>query len=155
YGYPSKKDPTKLNLHVDLYGNKITYIKGKPSLKLAVTESKVNIVDINNVIYGGWSSEDLRKSFEKVMHRVLLVKADSRIQNGIEEFNYNEAWVLYGFSFQSFIKLIQEGTVKVELRIGIYPKGHKQAGKIHDHGTGFRVLENDLQDCFAYRDKIL
>ncbi|MGC8673421.1 MAG: MvaI/BcnI family restriction endonuclease [Thermoplasmata archaeon] len=26
YGYPSKKDPTKLNLHVDLYGNKITYI---------------------------------------------------------------------------------------------------------------------------------
>ena len=155
YGYPSEKDPTKLNLHVDLYGNKITYIKGKPSLKLAVTESKVNIVDVNNVIYGGWSSEALRKSFEKIMHRVLLVKADSRIRNGIEEFNYNEAWVLYGFSFERFIKLIQKGTVKVELRIGIYPKGHKQAGKIHDHGTAFRVLENDLQDCFAYRDKIL
>jgi hypothetical protein len=155
YGYPSNKDPTKLNLHVDLYGNKITYIKGKPSLKLEVTESTVNIVDLNNVIYGGWHSEALRKSFEKVMGRVLLVKADTRMVNGREEFNYNEAWVLYGFSFERFINLIQNGIIKVELRIGIYPKGHKQAGKIHDHGTGFRVLENNLQDCFAYRDKIL
>ncbi|EQD37881.1 glycosyl hydrolase [mine drainage metagenome] len=75
--------------------------------------------------------------------------------NGKEEFNYNEAWVLMGFSFERFINLIQNGTVKIELRIGVYPDTHKNAGNPHDRGTAFRVLERNLQDCFAYRDKIL
>ena len=155
YGYPSEKDPTKPNLHVDLYGNRVTEIKGIPSLKLLVNESGVSIVNVDQISYGGWSSDVLRKSFEKIMHRVLLVKASSRYVDDKEEFRYNEAWVLNGFSFERFIKLIENGTVKVELRIGVYPASHKQAGKPHDHGTGFRVLERNLQDCFAYRDKIL
>ena len=50
-------------------------------------------------IYGGWDYETLKKSFESKMYRVLLVKADTRGSKMNEEFNYNEAWVLMGFSF--------------------------------------------------------
>ncbi|MGC8618738.1 MAG: MvaI/BcnI family restriction endonuclease [Thermoplasmata archaeon] len=155
YGYPSEKDPTKPNLHVDLYGNRVTNIRGIPSLKLVTTESRVDISNLNGTVYGGWDYEALKERFEEKMHRVLLVKAESKINDGKEWFRYSEAWVLMGFSFERFIKLIREGTVKVELRIGVYPEGHQQAGQPHDHGTGFRVLERNLQDCFAYRDKIL
>lgn len=155
YGYPSEKDPTKNNLHVDLYGNRYTEIKGVPSLRLEVTSDKINIVNMDKEFYVGWDYTVLRASFESKLHRVLLVKADSRYNNGREEFNYNEAWVLTGFSFERFVKLIESGVVKVELRIGVYPEGHRQAGQPHDHGTGFRVLERNLQDCFAYRDRIM
>ncbi len=155
YGYPSEKDPTKPNLHIDLYGNRITNIRGVPSLKLVTTESRVEISNLNGVIYGGWDYKVLKDRFESKMHRVLLVKAENKFEGNQEWFRYSEAWVLMGFSFERFIKLIQGGIVKVELRIGVYPDGHPQAGLPHDHGTGFRVLERNLQDCFAYRDKIL
>jgi len=155
FGYPSKKDPSRKNLHVDLYGDRYTNIKGIPSLKLSVSSTRIGIEDNRGEKYGGWDYTVLRRSFEAKMHRVLLVKADSRFINNREEFNYNEAWVLMGFSFERFIKLIENGIVKVELRIGVYPLDHRNAGKTHDHGTGFRVLERNLQDCFAYRDKIL
>ena len=155
YGYQSVNDPTKKNLHVDLYGNKMTEIKGIPSLKLAVTPDRIDIVNIHGKIYGGWDYETLKKSFESKMYRVLLVKADTRGTKMNEEFNYNEAWVLMSFSFERFITLISNGIVKVELRIGIYPKGSKNEGKPHDHGTAFRVLESNIQDCFAYRDRII
>ena len=155
YGYPSEKDPSKNNLHIDLYGNRYTEIRGIPSLKLEVTSDRINIVNMDKEFYGGWDYAVLRASFDAKLHRVLLVKADNRYNNGMEEFNYNEAWVLTGFSFERFVKLIENGIVKVELRIGVYPAGHRQAGQPHDHGTGFRVLERNLQDCFAYRDRIM
>lgn len=155
YGYPSEKDPSKNNLHVDLYGNRYTQIKGVTTLKLEVSDESIFIKNTSDSKYGFWSNEILKKSFESKMHRVLLVKADSRFNNGREEFNYNEAWDLKGFSFERFINLIRDGTVKVELRIGVYPSSHKNAGNPHDHGTGFRVLERNIQDCFAYRDKIM
>ena len=155
YGYPSKNDPYKNVLHIDLYGNRVTEIRGTPALKLTVSPDRIDIESIDGRRYGGWSYEVLRRSFEAKMYRVLLVKADSRGSRGNEEFNYNEAWVLMGFSFERFIKLIEQGVVKVELRLGLYPEGHKQAGQPHDHGTGFRVLERHLEDCFAYRDRIM
>ena len=155
YGYPSKSDPSKNVLHVDLYGNRVTEIHGTPALKLSVSPDRIDIESIDGERYGGWSYEVLRRSFEAKMYRVLLVKADSRGSRGNEEFNYNEAWVLMGFSFERFIRLIEQGVVKVELRLGLYPEGHKQVGQPHDHGTGFRVLERNLEDCFAYRDRIM
>ena len=155
YGYPSKTDPSKNVLHVDLYGNRATEIRGIPSLKLSVSPDRIDIENIEGERYGGWSYEVLRSSFEAKMYRVLLVKADSRGSRGNEEFNYNEAWVLMGFSFERFITLIEHGIVKVELRLGLYPEGYRQVGQLHDHGTGFRVLEKNLEDCFAYRDRIM
>ncbi len=155
YGYPSRNDPNRKVLHVDLYGNKITVIKGVPSLKLKVLPDRINIESVNGNIYGGWNNKSLKESFERKMYRVLLVKADRKGSKDNEEFNYKEAWVLMGFSFERFISLINKGIVKVELRLGLHPKGGKNEGKLHDHGTAFRVLEANIQDCFAYRDMIL
>ena len=150
YGYYSDENPGVKILHVDLYGNRYTTIKGVPSLMLKVTPNKINIMNLNKKVYGGWSYEALRSSFESKLGRVLLVKADSRFKDGREEFNYNEVWVLEGFSFNRFIKMIKKGIIKVEIRIGSYPNGSP-----HDHGTGFRILERNLQNCFLYRKRII
>ena len=155
YGYQRATDSTKKNLHVDLYGNRVTEIKGIPSLKLAVTPDRIDIVNVDGRKYGGWEYQTLKKSFESKMYRVLLVKADARGSRDNEEFNYNEAWVLMGFSFERFITLISNGIVRAELRLGVYPKGSKNEGRPHDHGTAFRVFAANIQDCFAYRDQII
>ncbi|MEW6202698.1 MAG: hypothetical protein AB1546_12020 [bacterium] len=48
------------------------------------------------------------------------------------------------------MKLLSEGTILVDIRIGQYPNG-----KSHDHGTGFRVFPDKLDLCFKQRKKII
>jgi len=81
---------------------------------------------------------------------LLYVKADSRGTGVEEEFWYNEAWLLKGFDFENFVKLLKEGTILVDIRIGQYPNG-----RVHDHGTAFRVLPTKLDLCFLFRKRIL
>jgi hypothetical protein len=149
-GYPDSERGNRNVLHFDLYGNRLASVRSGHQIGLKIGDDYISIIDENNHSYCGWTYLDLNSAFEKKLHRILLVKADSRFQNGREEFNYNEAWVLMGFSFERFISLIKQGIVKIELRLGLY-----ENGRLHDHGTGFRVKESNLQDCFAYRDRIL
>lgn len=67
-----------------------------------------------------------------------------------EEFCFNEAWLLSGFSFDNFLKLLREETILVDIRIGQYPDG-----RTHDHGTGFRVFPDKLDLCFSQRERII
>lgn len=57
---------------------------------------------------------------------------------------------MHGFGFDSFVKLLNKGKIVVEIRIGQYPNGRP-----HDHGTGFRVMPDNLDLCFTYRKKVL
>ncbi|MBE9592335.1 MAG: hypothetical protein IMF19_02535 [Proteobacteria bacterium] len=57
---------------------------------------------------------------------------------------------LKGFSFERFSKLVGEGKLKVDIRMGHYANGH-----IHDPGTGFRILPKYLPVCFEEIEQIL
>jgi hypothetical protein len=149
-GYPDSETGSRNVLHTDLYGNRFASVRSGHQVGLKIGDDYVNIIDENYHNYCGWTYSDLNAAFETKLQRILLVKADTRFRNGQEEFNYNEAWVLMGFSFERFISLIKQGIVKIELRLGLYDNG-----SLHDHGTAFRVKESNLQDCFAYRDRIL
>ena len=35
-----------------------------------------------------------------------------------EEFHFNEAWLMHGFDFDNFIKLLNDGKILVDIRIG-------------------------------------
>ena len=45
--------------------------------------------------------------------------------------------------------LLQEGKIKVDIRIGQYPDG-----KTHDHGTGFRIQDRSLTEIFLNKQVI-
>ena len=76
------------------------------------------------------------------------MKAETRDSGSNEEFWFNEAWLISGFDFDSFVKLLKEGTIVIDIRIGQYPDS-----RTHDHGTGFRVFSEKLDLCFSYRKK--
>lgn len=78
------------------------------------------------------------------------MKAEARGKGLEEEFYFNEAWLLSGFSFDNFLKLLREGTILVDIRIGQYLDG-----RTHDHGTGFRVFPDKLDLCFSHRERII
>jgi len=150
FGYESKRGNNKKELHTTVSAKEFNTLKGKPRFKIVIEKDRINLVAVANEVVGYWDKETLKNSFERKMPKLLYVKADSRGSGPDEEFWFNEAWLLSGFDFKNFVRLLQEGTILVDIRIGQYPDG-----RVHDHGTGFRVLPVKLDLCFEHREKIL
>lgn len=151
FGYPSKRGNGKKELHTTVNALDFNTLKGKPGMKVEIKDDKVDLVTYEGKeVVGYWDKETLKNSFERKLPRLLYVKAETRGKGSEEEFWYNEAWLLSGFDFNNFLKLLQEGTILVDIRIGQYPDGRP-----HDHGTGFRVQVAKLDLCFSNREKVL
>ncbi|WP_205100724.1 MvaI/BcnI family restriction endonuclease [Candidatus Nitrosotenuis uzonensis] len=156
YGYP-KPNTNKKHLHTTINAVSFNTLKGGKGLKAAICDDKIEILGPNNnaaKILGCnpyWDKESLQKQFEKKYPGGLLyVKADARGSGKNEEFHFNEAWIMHDFSFSNFTKLLQDGHLLIDIRIGQYSDGSP-----HDHGTGFRVKPDKLDLCFSIRKQVL
>ena len=100
--------------------------------------SKVEKIDIY------WEQERLNGRFLQKIPNLIIVKADARIKdNGREEFHFNEAYFLSGFSFESFRNMVSKDIITVDLRMHL-----RENGTVRNHGTGFRIRKNNLEKCF-------
>lgn len=118
-------------------------------LKLGVKEKKL-FIENDKGVEAYWDNSTLREAFEKKYHKLVYVLADHRTEGGKEHFWFNEVMLLDGFSFERFSELVVEGKLKVDIRIGHYPDG-----RLHDHGTGFRILPKYLPQCFKTINRVL
>ncbi len=154
-GYPEKTGSSKKILHTTINANTYNTLKGGTGLKIAVKKDRIEI-DSPKLKHNPeiptpyWDKTTLQERFEKKYVELLYVKADARGSGEDEEFHFNEAWIMKGFDFENFLKLLREGTLLVDIRIGQYPDGRP-----HDHGTGFRIMPDRLDQCFSDRKKVL
>lgn len=118
-------------------------------LKLRIEGNKL-IIENDKDVEAYWDNDTLRAAFEKKYHKLIYVLADHKSEKGSEHFWFNEAFLLDGFGFEKFSELVKEGKLKVDIRIGHYPDG-----RLHDHGTGFRILPRYLPQCFKTIKQIL
>lgn len=165
FGYVQRKIPRRYK-QLTITGDKIDESKipiEEKELHVTVDAEKPNSVGLmleiqNNRIYIGnhkgveayYEKNILKEAFEKKYHRLIHVLADHKKIRGKESFWYNETYLLGGFGFERFSKLIEQGKLKIDIRIGHYPDG-----RLHDHGTGFRILPRYLPQCFETVQRIL
>ncbi len=97
-----------------------------------------------------YDRNSLEKTFEKKYHSMIYMIADCKKEGKQEYFWYNEAYRLDRFGFKTFMQLIKDGLLKVDLRVG-----HYEDGRVHDHGTGFRILPIHFPKCFEVIECIL
>ena len=71
-----------------------------------------------------------------------------------EQFLFESAYLVEGFSSEKIIDLLNRGSIYVDLRIGQY-HGGKNNGKTHDHGTGLRIKEKDQPLLFEHIVKLI
>lgn len=150
FGYPSAKGNEKKELHTTVNALGFNQLKGKTGFKINIRKERIELISEGGESIGYWDKETLRESFERKLPRLMYVKADVKGSGSEEMFWFNEAWVLKGFDFENFLKLLKEGTILIDIRIGQYPNG-----KPHDHGTAFRVFPDKLELCFSQRKKIM
>lgn len=149
FGYVTSLSKGRKILHTTVNGLAYNTIKGKRGFKAGIGRDKIELFyNLKPVCY--WDRKTLQHSFETKLPRLLYVKALSQGRGAKEQFWFNEAWLLSGFSFINFVKLLKQGKILIDVRIGQYPNGEG-----HDHGTGFRVFPSALDLCFSNRKKVL
>ena len=120
-------------------------------LKLEFRNQILHLLNEKNVV-AYYEREYLNEAFEKKYnHKLIYVLANNKKNKGKpEEFWFNEAFLLDNFNFHNFVELVHSGKIKLDIRIGHYPDG-----RLHDHGTGFRVFPKNLPECFKQIERLL
>lgn len=147
YGY--RKDPSSKykELHSTLSVGKVT---GENQLGLQIIENRLYVTSFGKPIeYAYYSLDSLLSSLRAkyVTGKAVFAGAESRGPRKSEEFHYRTAELATGMNPDNFIKLLQEGKIKLDLRLGVYKSG-KNEGNLHDHGTGFRIFPRNEEDLF-------
>lgn len=157
FGYSSDAyDNDEKVLHSTLSADRLVSIADTGrSLKIACGPEKISIVAENGVEYAYWTRDQLKKAFEKkYKNKFVYAKARSRGSGASEEFLFVEAYEVSGFDYEAFIALLERGKIYIDLRIGQYHGGPKD-GQTHDHGTGFRIREEDQPLLFKINRRIV
>ena len=103
-----------------------------------------------------WYDYDvIRQVIAKKLNILAFVSADTRTgADGQEEFRYTECKLFYGGTFERFLALMNDGKIQYDIRIGSYKTPGKSYGKVHDHGSGFRIARGNLPDLFTGSEEI-
>ena len=160
YGYPDDNFPDKkvLRTTIDATGfNKIKKSPEKIGFKIAIVDDRIEIQATRppkcfpDTEMPYWTKKSLEQRIkEKYAKSLLYVKADVRMNGEKEEFHYTEAWHLKGFDSNTLFKLLNNGILDVDIRLGLY-----EDGRNHDHGTGIRVRPHLIDQCFSYRKQVI
>lgn len=145
YGYSSSAyDNDEKVLHATLSADRFTSIANTGNkLKIWCDIDGIYILSQDERENIFWSRETLKRCFEKkYKNKFVYAKAFSRGIGINEEFHFVEAYEVSGFNYESFLDLLEDGKIYIDLRIGQYHSGPNK-GKTHDHGTGFRIRESD------------
>jgi len=86
-----------------------------------------------------WGFDDLKYTIGSKISNCFYVIADSKVEAGHEFFLYKELHILSGFSFERFIKCIEDGAVLIDF----------DARTGHNHGTKFRMRQGHWRDLYS------
>ncbi len=142
------KDFTKrgFRIIVDRNQAKIRFIFDSSKVNTSQQETKVWLKSVGQRVGLGtfknepyWGFEDLKYAVGEKIKSCFYVIADSRLIDSREYFLYKELYLLNGFSFDNFLKCIENGYIFVDF----------DARTGHNHGTKFRIKQGHWRDIFS------
>ena len=146
FGYSKRDNGRSKELHSTLsckrYNNQ--------SLKLSVSGDKIRVQGKGKRLNIYWDIESVQKKFGNKLPALVYVLAESKEIKRKEHFHFNEAYLLSGFDFELFKKMVKKDQIVVDFRMYYRPNG-----SVRNHGTGFRIKINKLYNCFRNKDRLI
>jgi hypothetical protein len=140
FGYKKRENLRQKELYCTINSSSFN----PQSLKLSVEKDWIKVVSNREEIDIYWEAEQLKGRFLQKLPKLILVKADVRIKDsGKEEFHFNEAYFLKGFSFESFKNMVSKDIITVDFRMHL-----RKNGTVRNHGTAFRIRKTKIEKCF-------
>ena len=156
YGKQNPTHPDLLQLHASMF-NKWNNTFDKWGMRMVPNDEERRIyLEIKNLEtnsienYRCWYDYDVIENvISKKMNILAFVSADSRTnERDREELRFTDCKIFYGSTLEKFLKLMDEGKIQFDIRIGSYKTPGKKYGKVHDHGSGFRIARGNMVDLF-------
>lgn len=155
YGIDDKKMSGCKTFYTVVSAKKFTYLDNGFKLKIDVDYDNKRVYlcvfDINNQLIERqcyWSFELLKEKLERKLKYLALVNAKRKFLYGKEYFYYYNITFMKLKGFEYFLRLLDDGSIKVYFKVGVYRSGVR-AGKYCDHGTGFDIRSDDLRRLFS------
>ena len=153
-GYPSKKNKKYKIFMSAAYGDIYTSVGYSKKIRLIVNrkEEKIDFI-VTDKFYNtipinvSWSFSLIKSKIEQKIKKLALIKANHKFVNGTEYFYYEHIDFYEIKNFDTFIKLIECGIIKVCFKINVFTEGIKE-GKIDNHGTDFSIKEENIEKLY-------
>ncbi|MDR0724542.1 MAG: MvaI/BcnI family restriction endonuclease [Prevotellaceae bacterium] len=110
---------------------------------LRSVETKVGLEELNPQPY--WGFDDLASKAGTKLLNCFYVQAEVKKENGKELYRYSKVTMLQKFSFEGFLKELENGNILVDF----------DARTGHNHGTKFRLRQNCFPDLYKKATVIL
>lgn len=121
---------------------------------ILASEPQKNLIVLRNIEEEGniaeWSTYVLAGKFMTKLDRLLLVFADSKIENNVEHFHFNEAYLLENPTPEKFLDAFETCKLMIDLRMYL-----KDSGGVRNHGTGFRISEKNLTELYEKKRRLI
>lgn len=154
FGRPDSMFPNLIVLHTSIFANRYNTCNESHCFKLKndamnrkifieVTNLSKDKILENNIYYTYLEIEDSLKKIQNLF----FVQAQKEMINGIEYFHFIKALVFMNFRLNKFYEYLDEGKIMYDIRYGAYKSG-KLKGKLHNHGSGFRVKKENFKDLY-------
>jgi len=119
-------------------------------LFLFVDDTSIAVRHVDGSVIAVWRLAEIEKRFEAKVKNVILVKAKVEERDGVEYFLFDRAKLLSGGTTQVILKnQFENEQLLVDLRL------HDKGTMARNHGTGFRVFENNLEDLYEKVEEIV
>lgn len=156
YGYPDKVLKDSRIINNEYFANEINSLgtKYKAKLKFDWENKKLRFIVLNNNLQivndeVSWSFDLLRERLLQKLKFLAIIEADCKFINGIEYFKYRSLELYQLEKFETFLKLIEDGIIKVTFKIGVIRTGERQ-GEINDHGTSFSISKENISKLYNH-----
>lgn len=103
---------------------------------LRSVEAKVRLGELNPQPY--WGFDDLASKAGTKLLNCFYVQAEVKKENGKEFYRYSKVTMLQKFSFEGFLKELENGNILIDF----------DARTGHNHGTKFRLRQNCFPDLY-------
>lgn len=110
---------------------------------LSSVNARIGLGPINPEPY--WGFDDLRYTIGAKIKNCFYVIADTMIESKHEYFKYESLYILSGFSFDKFLKCIEDGYILIDF----------DARTGHNHGTKFRLRQGHWPDLYDSAQKLI
>lgn len=111
-------------------------------LFLYVENESISVRHISGEVIALWNLSDLSKRFSEKMPALIFVSAHTEVRDGREYFEFYRAQLMTGTSPELLGNQFKDENILVDLRL------HDKGTRARNHGTGFRVYENNLPLLF-------
>ena len=153
-GYPDKEYKKYKIINMDFSCAEYTKIGlfRKAIIKVDRNKEKIYIDAINNHgknlnIDVSWSFKLLKERLYLKLKELVVIKAESKIINKEEYYKYKTIDYYMLKDFNTFLKLIENGTIIIGIKIGI-KKDKEHLGQMKSRGTYFSIQENNIEKLY-------